>query len=198
MYQRGDLSVNSLQKKILTDGKVLPGNILKVDGFLNHQIDINLLRDMGADFYELFKDKNITKILTIEASGIAIACYAAEHFKVPVVFAKKGTHKNVGNDVFTAEVFSYTKGTSYEVAVSKLYINENDRILIIDDFLANGQAVLGLKKIIEDAGAELCGAGIAITKCFQTGEQMLIDAGIDVKSLAAIESMEDCVIRFRE
>lgn len=198
MYQRGDLSVNSLQKKILTDGKVLPGNILKVDGFLNHQIDINLLRDMGADFYELFKDKNITKILTIEASGIAIACYAAEHFKVPVVFAKKGTHKNVGNDVFTAEVFSYTKGTSYEVAVSKLYINENDKILIIDDFLANGQAVLGLKKIIEDAGAELCGAGIAITKCFQTGEQMLIDAGIDVKSLAAIESMEDCVIRFRE
>lgn len=198
MYQRGDLSVNSLQKKILTDGKVLPGNILKVDGFLNHQIDINLLRDMGADFYELFKDKNITKILTIEASGIAIACYAAEHFKVPVVFAKKGTHKNVGNDVFTAEVFSYTKGTSYEVAVSKLYINENDRILIIDDFLANGQAVLGLKKIIEDAGAELCGAGIAITKCFQKGEQMLIDAGIDVKSLAAIESMEDCVIRFRE
>jgi len=198
MYQRGDLSVNSLQKKILTDGKVLPGNILKVDGFLNHQIDINLLRDMGADFYELFKDKNITKILTIEASGIAIACYAAEHFKVPVVFAKKGTHKNVGNDVFTAEVFSYTKGTSYEVAVSKLYINENDRILIIDDFLANGQAVLGLKKIIEDAGAELCGAGIAITKCFQTGEQMLIDAGIDVKSLAAIESMEDCVIKFRE
>lgn len=198
MYQRGDLSVNSLQKRILTDGKVLPGNILKVDGFLNHQIDINLLRDMGADFYELFKDKNITKILTIEASGIAIACYAAEHFKVPVVFAKKGTHRNVGNDVFTAEVFSYTKGTSYEVAVSKLYINENDRILIIDDFLANGQAVLGLKKIIEDAGAELCGAGIAITKCFQTGEQMLIDAGIDVKSLAAIESMEDCVIRFRE
>lgn len=198
MYQRGDLSVNSLQKRILTDGKVLPGNILKVDGFLNHQIDINLLRDMGADFYELFKDKNITKILTIEASGIAIACYAAEHFKVPVVFAKKGTHRNVGNDVFTAEVFSYTKGTSYEVAVSKLYINENDRILIIDDFLANGQAVLGLKKIIEDAGAELCGAGIAITKCFQTGEQRLIDAGIDVKSLVAIDSMEDCVIRFRE
>ena len=104
----------------------------------------------------------------------------------------------MGNDVFTAEVFSYTKGTSYEVAVSKLYINENDRILIIDDFLANGQAVLGLKKIIEDAGAELCGAGIAITKCFQKGEQMLIDAGIDVKSLAAIESMEDCVIKFRE
>ena len=190
--------MNSLQKRILTDGTVLPGNILKVDSFLNHQIDISLLRDMGADFFELFKDKNISKILTIEASGIAIACYTAEHFNVPVVFAKKGNHKNVGNDVYTAEVFSFTKGTSYDVTVSKRYINEGDRVLIIDDFLANGQAVLGLKKIIEDAGAELCGAGIAITKCFQQGEQMLIDAGIDVKSLAAIESMEDCVIRFRE
>ena len=190
--------MNSLQKRILTDGTVLPGNILKVDSFLNHQIDISLLRDMGADFFELFKDKNISKILTIEASGIAIACYTAEHFNVPVVFAKKGNHKNVGNDVWTAEVFSFTKGTSYDVTVSKRYINEGDRVLIIDDFLANGQAVLGLKKIIEDAGAELCGAGIAITKCFQQGEQMLIDAGIDVKSLAAIESMEDCVIKFRE
>lgn len=190
--------MNSLQKKILTDGTVLPGNILKVDSFLNHQIDTNLLRDMGADFYELFKDKNITKILTIEASGIAIACYAADHFNVPVVFAKKGSHKNVGNDVYTAEVFSFTKGTSYDVTVSKLYLHEGDRVLVIDDFLANGQAVLGLKKIIEDAGAVLCGAGIAITKCFQQGEQMLIDAGIDVKSLAAIESMEDCVIKFRE
>ena len=190
--------MNSLQKRILADGTVLPGNILKVDSFLNHQIDIALLKDMGADFYALFKDKDINKILTIEASGIAIACYAAEHFNVPVVFAKKGNHKNVGNDVYTAEVFSYTKGTSYDVTVSKKYINKGDRILIIDDFLANGQAVLGLQKIINDAGAELCGAGIAITKCFQSGEQMLIDAGIDVKSLAAIESMEDCVIRFRE
>lgn len=190
--------MNSLQKRIITDGTVLPGNILKVDSFLNHQIDTSLLKDMGRDFYELFKDKNINKILTIEASGIAIACYVAEHFGVPVVFAKKGKHKNVGNDVYTAEVFSFTKGTSYEVSVSKLYLNEKDRVLIIDDFLANGQAVLGLQKIINDAGAELCGAGIAITKCFQNGEQLLIDAGIDVKSLAAIESMENCVIKFRD
>lgn len=189
--------MNSLQKKILSDGLVLPGNILKVDSFLNHQIDISLLKDMGKDFYELFKDKNITKILTIEASGIAIACYAAEHFNVPVVFAKKGQHKNVGKEVYTAEVFSYTKGTSYEVAVSKLYLHPEDRILIIDDFLANGQAVLGLQKIIEEAGATLCGAGIAITKAFQTGEQLLIDAGIDVKSLAAIESMENGTVVFR-
>lgn len=190
--------MNSLQKKILSDGLVLPGNILKVDSFLNHQIDISLLKDMGKDFYELFKDKNITKILTIEASGIAIACYAAEHFNVPVVFAKKGQHKNVGKEVYTAEVFSYTKGTSYEVAVSKLYLHPEDRILIIDDFLANGQAVLGLQKIIEEAGATLCGAGIAITKAFQTGEQLLIDAGIDVKSLAAIESMENGTVVFRD
>ena len=190
--------MNSLQKKIITNGKVLPGNILKVDSFLNHQIDISLLKDMGKDFYTLFKDKNINKILTIEASGIAIACYTAEHFNVPVVFAKKGTHKNVGNDVYTAEVFSYTKGTSYEVAVSKLYLHPEDRVLIIDDFLANGQAVLGLQKIIGDAGATLCGAGIAITKAFQQGEKLLIDAGIDVKSLAAIESMDNGTVVFRE
>lgn len=190
--------MNSLQKKILSEGKVLPGNILKVDGFLNHQIDISLLKDMGKDFYELFKDKNITKILTIEASGIAIACYTAEYFNVPVVFAKKGQHKNVGKDVFSAEVFSFTKGTSYEVAVSKLYLKPEDRILIIDDFLANGQAVLGLQKIIADAGATLCGAGIAITKAFQTGEKLLIDAGINVKSLAAIESMENGTVVFRD
>lgn len=190
--------MNCLQKKILTDGDVWPGNILKVDSFLNHQIDIDLLREMGKDFYTLFKDKHITKILTIEASGIAIACYAAEYFHVPVVFAKKGQHKNVGNDVFTAEVFSYTKGTSYEIAVSKHYLQPDDKILIIDDFLANGQAVLGLQKIIKDAGAVLCGAGIAITKAFQPGEQMLIDAGIEVKSLAAIEKMENGTVIFRD
>lgn len=189
--------MNSLQKKILSDGTVLPGNVLKVDSFLNHQIDVALLKDMGKDFYELFKDKHINKILTIEASGIAIACYAAEHFGVPVVFAKKGHHTNVGSDVFTAEVFSYTKGTSYNISVSKLYLHPEDRILIIDDFLANGQAVLGLQKIIKEAGATLCGAGIAITKTFQPGEKFLLDAGIDVKSLAAVESMENGTVVFR-
>lgn len=193
----GEYPMNSLQKRILKDGKALPGNILKVDSFLNHQIDIDLLRLMGRDFYELFKDKNISKILTVEASGIAIACYAAEYFKVPVVFAKKGSHKNVGPDVYTAEVFSFTKGPSYEIAVSKLYLHPEDKVLIIDDFLANGQAVLGLQKIINEAGASLVGAGIAITKAFQPGEQLLLDAGIDVRSLAAIESMEDGNVIFR-
>lgn len=192
--------MNILQKKILTDGEALPGNILKVDSFLNHRIDVRALREIGKDFYELFKDKanDINKILTVEASGIALACYAAEYFDVPVVFAKKGQHKNIGSDVFTAEVFSFTKGTTYEIAVSRLYLHPEDKILIIDDFLANGQAVLGLQKIVKDAGATLVGAGIAITKAFQPGEKMLLDAGIDVRSLAAIERMDGGNIIFRE
>ncbi len=195
---RRDENMNSLQKRILKDGKVLDGDILKVDSFLNHQIDVSLLEDMGRDFYELFKDCNINKILTVEASGIAIACFAAQRFNVPVVFAKKGYHKNVGNDVYTAEVFSFTKGTSYTVSVSKAYLNKSDRILVIDDFLANGQAVLGLKKIIADAGAELCGCGIAIEKGFQKGGAELREAGIDVKSLAIVESMDNGKIVFRD
>ncbi len=195
---RRDENMNSLQKRILKDGKVLDGDILKVDSFLNHQIDVSLLEDMGRDFYELFKDCNINKILTVEASGIAIACFAAQRFNVPVVFAKKGYHKNVGNDVYTAEVFSFTKGTSYTVSVSKAYLNKGDRILVIDDFLANGQAVLGLKKIIADAGAELCGCGIAIEKGFQKGGAELREAGIDVKSLAIVESMDNGKIVFRD
>lgn len=190
--------MNSLQKRILKDGKVLGGDILKVDSFLNHQIDVGLLEDMGRDFYELFKDCNINKILTIEASGIAIACFAAQQFKVPVVFAKKGYHKNVGSDVYTAEVFSFTKGTSYTVSVSKAYLNKGDRILVIDDFLANGQAVLGLKKIIADADAELCGCGIAIEKGFQKGGAELRETGINVKSLAIVESMDNGKIVFRD
>ena len=190
--------MNSLQKRILKDGKVIGSDILKVDSFLNHQIDVSLLEDMGGDFYELFKDCNINKILTIEASGIAIACFAAQKFNVPVVFAKKGYHKNVGSDVYTAEVFSFTKGTSYTVSVSKAYLNEGDRVLVIDDFLANGQAVLGLKKIIADAGAELCGCGIAIEKGFRKGGKELREAGINVKSLAIVESMDNGKIVFRD
>lgn len=194
----GTENMNSLQKRILKDGKVIGSDILKVDSFLNHQIDVSLLEDMGGDFYELFKDCNINKILTIEASGIAIACFAAQKFNVPVVFAKKGYHKNVGSDVYTAEVFSFTKGTSYTVSVSKAYLNEGDRVLVIDDFLANGQAVLGLKKIIADAGAELCGCGIAIEKGFQKGGKELREAGINVKSLAIVESMDNGKIVFRD
>ncbi len=186
-----------LEEKILSCGTVLPGNILKVDSFLNHQIDVSLLSELGKEFFRLFSDCNITKILTVEASGIPIACFAAQHFDVPVVFAKKGHHKNIGNDVYTAEVFSFTKGTSYTIFVSKKYINPGDNILVIDDFLANGQAVLGLKKIVEDAGANLMGVGIAIEKGFQNGGKQIREQGVNLKSLAIVDSMTDDSISFR-
>ena len=186
-----------LEEKILSCGTVLPGNILKVDSFLNHQLDVSLLSELGKEFYRLFSEYNITRILTVEASGIPIACFAAQHFNVPVVFAKKGHHKNIGNDVYTAEVFSFTKGTSYTVFVSKKYINPGDNILVIDDFLANGQAVLGLKKIIEDAGANLMGVGIAIEKGFQNGGKEIRAQGVNLKSLAIVDSMTDDSISFR-
>lgn len=186
-----------LEEKILSCGTVLPGNILKVDSFLNHQLDVSLLSELGKEFYRLFSDLNITRILTVEASGIPIACFAAQHFNVPVVFAKKGHHKNIGNDVYTAEVFSFTKGTSYTVFVSKKYINPGDNILVIDDFLANGQAVLGLKKIIEDAGANLMGVGIAIEKGFQNGGKEIRAQGVNLRSLAIVDSMTDDSISFR-
>lgn len=187
-----------LEEKILTCGTVLPGNILKVDSFLNHQLDVKLLNELGKEFFRLFSSYDITKILTVEASGIAIACAAANYFDVPVVFAKKGNHKNVGNDVYTAEVFSFTKDITYTVAVSKKYLSPSDNVLIIDDFLANGQAVLGLKKITEDAGATLKGVGIAIEKGFQDGGKKLREAGIKVQSLAIVDSMSDNSITFRE
>ncbi len=186
-----------LEEKIIKCGTVLPGNILKVDSFLNHQLDVTLLSELGKEFYRLFSSYNITKILTVEASGIPIACFAAQHFDVPVVFAKKGQHKNIGNDVYTAEVFSYTKGTNYTIFVSKKYISEDDNILIIDDFLANGQAVLGLKRIIEEAGASLQGVGIAIEKGFQDGGRLIREQGVKVRSLAIVDSMTDDSISFR-
>ncbi len=186
-----------LEEKILSCGTVLPGNILKVDSFLNHQLDVSLLSELGKEFYRLFSDCNVTRILTVEASGIPIACFAAQHFNVPVVFAKKGHHKNIGNDVYTAEVFSFTKGTSYTIFVSKKYINPGDNILVIDDFLANGQAVLGLKKIIEDAGANLMGVGIAIEKGFQNGGKEIRAQGVNLRSLAIVDSMTDDSISFR-
>lgn len=186
-----------LEDKILNCGTVLPGNILKVDSFLNHQLDVTLLSELGKEFFRLFSSYNITKILTVEASGIPIACFAAQHFDVPVVFAKKGHHKNIGTDVYTAEVFSFTKGTSYTVFVSKKYLSPDDNILIIDDFLANGQAVLGLKKIIEDAGASLQGVGIAIEKGFQNGGKQLREQGVNLRSLAIVDSMTDDSISFR-
>ena len=186
-----------LEEKILSCGKVLPGNVLKVDNFLNHQIDVELIDALGKEFYDLFSSYPINKILTVETSGIAIACAAARHFKVPVVFAKKGSHSNVGGDVYSAEVFSFTKGVSCTISVSKKYLSPDDSILIIDDFLANGEACNGLIEIIEAAGATLSGIGIAIEKGFQPGGKALRDRGIPVKSLAIVDSMTDDSICFR-
>lgn len=185
-----------LEDKILQCGTVLPGNVLKVDSFLNHQLDVKLINELGKELFNTFSSDNITKVLTVEASGIAIACAAAVHFDVPVVFAKKGHHENVGNDVFTAEVFSFTKKKSYTVAVSKKFLSADDNVLIVDDFLATGEACFGLKKIVEQAGAKLAGVGIAVEKRFQGGGNTLRSEGVKLKSLAIIDSMTDDSIRF--
>lgn len=185
-----------LEDKILQCGTVLPGNVLKVDSFLNHQLDVKLINELGKELYSNFLNDNITKILTVEASGIAIACATAANFDVPVVFAKKGHHENVGNDVYTAEVFSFTKKKSYTVAVSKKFLSADDNVLIVDDFLATGEACFGLKKIVEEAGAKLAGVGIAVEKRFQGGGNTLRKEGVKLKSLAIIDSMTDDSIRF--
>lgn len=180
-----------LEEKIFTCGRVLPGEILKVDSFLNHQIDVELITALGREFFDLFRNEGVNKILTVESSGIAIAFAAAQFFRVPVVFAKKGAHKNVGADVYTGECFSYTKGTAYEMSVSKAYLGADDRVLIIDDFLANGAAAKCLLHIIEQASAKLVGIGIAIEKGFQPGGAELRKLGIRVESLAIVEAMDD-------
>ncbi|MBR5411358.1 MAG: xanthine phosphoribosyltransferase [Clostridia bacterium] len=180
-----------LEEKIKTCGRVLPGGVLKVDGFLNHQIDVDLIMSLGREFFDLFRDEGINKILTVEASGISIAFAAAQFFHVPVVFAKKGENKNVGKDVYTGECFSFTKGKPYEMSVSKAYLGKEDSVLIIDDFLANGAAVKCLMHILDQAGASLVGVGIAIEKGFQPGGSELRAAGVRVESLARIRSMDD-------
>lgn len=180
-----------LKERILKDGNVKAGNVLKVDSFLNHQIDITLLNEIGKEFKRLFSDSKITKILTIEASGIGIACITAQYFNVPVVFAKKSQSKNIDGDVFLSQVKSYTHGMTYDVIVSKKFISHDDNILIIDDFLANGCALSGLADIVRDSGASLAGAGIVIEKGFQDGGKYLRSQGIRVESLAIIESMDE-------
>lgn len=192
-----------LEKRILKDGTVLPGNILKVGSFLNHQLDVDLLDAMGAEFARLYQNQKITKILTIEASGIAIACFAARYFKldnncsVPVVFAKKNKTNNVNSDVYSTQIQSFTHGKTYDVIISKQFLNAKDRVLIIDDFLANGCALQGLIKLVQDAGATVVGAGIAIEKGFQNGGQLIRSQGTRLESLAIIESMTENSISFR-
>ena len=185
-----------LEERILKDGEIVGSDIVKVDMFLNHQVDVGLLCEIGKEFKRLFADANINKIVTIEASGIGIACITAQYFSVPVVFAKKGNHRNVGNDIYAGEVFSFTKGVTTQIGISKRYIQLGDRILIIDDFLANGGAVSGLIGIIQQAGATVEGIGICIEKGFQDGGKKLRDAGYRLESLAVIKSIDDGQIVF--
>ncbi len=179
-----------LEEKIRKEGKVYEGNVLKVDGFLNHQIDVQFLCEIGKEFHRLFKNCKINKILTIEASGIGIACIAAQYFGVPVVFAKKSMSVNIAGDVYTAPVTSFTRKKNYDIIVSKSFLHPEDRVLVIDDFLAEGSALLGLTALVKDAGATLVGCGIVIEKAFQPGGQLIRDKGIRVESLARIASMD--------
>ena len=193
--------MQALKDKIRKYGKAGEGDVLKVDSFLNHQIDIALYQQMGQEFARRFAGKPINKILTVEASGIGIACIAAQYFgNIPVVFAKKNRTSNVTGDVYTAKVSSYTHDKTYTVSIAKAYLNENDHVLIIDDFLANGKTIQGLKAMIEFAGATLEGVGIAIEKGFQPGGRDLRKAGIHLESLAIVDSMDARTgeINFRE
>ena len=183
--------MKALEDRIRKDGIVKPGNVLKVDSFLNHQMDVNLFAQMGEEWKRLFADQKIDKILTIEASGIGIACVVAQHFCVPVVFAKKAQSVNIDGDVYATKVESFTKKRVYDVIVSKKYLKPGEKILIIDDFLANGCAVAGLIDLIQNAGAEVVGVGIAIEKGFQVGGKNIREQGIRLESLAIVESMND-------
>lgn len=187
-----------LKEKILKEGEVLEGNILKVDNFLNHQVDPHLMMELGKDFYEHFKDKNITKVLTLEVSGIAMSIMTALEFNVPLVFAKKIESRTLTDDVYEAKVFSYTKGKEYTIRVDKKFLNKNDNVLIIDDFLANGKAAKGLIELCNKANANISGIEITIEKSFQEGGKALRNMGYDVYSQARIKSLENKKIIFMD
>ena len=192
--------MNFLEERIVKDGIVKEGNVLKVDSFLNHQMDITLFDEMGAEFKKRIEGKNINKILTVEASGIGIACVVAMHFNVPVVFAKKSKSINIDGDMYIAEVESFTHKCKNQVIVSKKFLNEDDHVLIIDDFLANGCALQGLISIVNQAGGTVEGIGIAIEKGFQVGGQIIRNLGYQLESLAIVDSMDATTgtINFRE
>ncbi|WP_349945818.1 xanthine phosphoribosyltransferase [Lacrimispora sp. BS-2] len=180
-----------LKDRIRKDGKIKSGDVLKVDSFLNHQMDIKLFVEIGKEFKRRFAEYEVNKILTIEASGIGIACIVAQYFDVPVVFAKKSKTKNIAGDVYTTQVESFTHGRTYDIMVSKEFLGADDKVLLIDDFLANGKALEGLAAIVKDSGAKLVGAGIVIEKGFQPGGDRLRAEGIRVESLAIVESMDE-------
>ncbi|MDF2609388.1 MAG: xanthine phosphoribosyltransferase [Lachnospiraceae bacterium] len=189
-----------LQERIRKDGMVKNGNVLKVDSFLNHQMDMDLFNEIGKEFKRIFSDCEINKILTIEASGIGIACIAAQYFKVPVVFAKKAQSINIEGEVYSTKIESFTHRKTYDVIVSKKFLSKEDKVLIIDDFLANGCALAGLIELVRSAGATVEGTGIVIEKGFQNGGDMIRSMGVRLESLAIIESMngEDGSIIFRD
>jgi xanthine phosphoribosyltransferase len=192
--------MNFLEERILKDGIVKSGNVLKVDSFLNHQMDISLMEEIGREFKRRFGDKNITRVLTIEASGIGIAAFVAKEFGVPMVFAKKSKSINIDGDMYVAEVESFTHKNKNQIIVSKRFMHEGDRVLIIDDFLANGCALQGLISIVESAGATVEGCGIAIEKGFQYGGRAIRNMGYQVESLAIVDAMDadTGTITFRE
>lgn len=191
IFLLGAILLKLLEDRIVKDGIVKPGNVLKVDSFLNHQMDISLFNDMGKEFKRLFNDTPINKILTIEASGIGIACVAAQYFdNVPVVFAKKSQTVNIDGEVYSTKIESFTHKRVYDVIISKKYLSSKDHVLIIDDFLANGCALNGLLDIAQKAGATVEGVGIAVEKGFQRGGELIRQKGIRVESLAIIESMD--------
>ncbi|PEC54880.1 xanthine phosphoribosyltransferase [Bacillus cereus] len=185
-----------LQEKILNEGKVLSGDVLKVDAFLNHQIDPVLMQEVGKEFAKRFKEENITKIVTIESSGIAPAVMAALELGVKVIFARKRKSLTLQDNMYVANVYSFTKQETNEISLSRNHIDETDRVLIIDDFLANGQAALGLMSLVEQAGASIAGIGIVIEKAFQDGGKKLREQGVRVESLAEIASLDNGTVTF--
>ena len=190
--RRDDMKL--LADRIKKDGKIYPGGVLKVDSFLNHQVDAELLSKAGEEFYRLFGNEGVTKILTAEVSGIAIACLTAPWFGVPMVFAKKNRGSNMSGEVYSQEVMSFTHGKTYDIAVSKEYLKPDDRILIIDDFLARGNALVGLIDLAKQSGAEVVGAGVVIEKAFQGGGDLVRSKGVRVEALATITEMTDDTI----
>ena len=190
--------MKALEEKIRKEGKIFSGNIVKVGSFLNHRLDVNFLMDMGEEIARLYEGAGVNKILTVEASGIAMAVCVASKMKVPVVFGKKSSAKNLSEDVYTTTIDSFTHKKSNSVAVSKEFITEEDKILIVDDFLANGEAIRGLIDIVNQAKAEVIGCAIAIEKGFQGGGDKLRSEGVRVESLAIIDGMTDTTIKFRE
>lgn len=182
--------MKALEEKIIREGRIYPGNVLKVGAFLNHQIDVEFMNLVAEEFYNLFRDEHITKILTIETSGIGIACLTANYFKVPVLYAKKSKGINIGDDTYTVQVTSYTHRNVSNVIIEKQFLTPDDTVLILDDFLANGCALEGLLELVELAGAKAVGCGIVIEKAFQDGGKRLRDKGIRIESLAKIKSMD--------